>query len=155
MHSTRSPESWYASVMETIFVINGDNPNQPWGIWLAQRLFPFKVGRPMARYVRRALHFGGDYSRANLVRYFKAWEAAVLAEVPKDKLLVFRPADGWGPLCAHLGKPVPDVPFPNVNDSAEFKSKVLVALNVVGWVTAALYGAALAAVARKVLGASR
>ena len=46
------------------------------------------------------------------------------AAVPADRLLVFRATDGWGPLCAFLGKPVPDVPYPHVNDNAEFKANI-------------------------------
>ncbi|KAK8133579.1 hypothetical protein PG984_005591 [Apiospora sp. TS-2023a] len=32
--------------------------------------------------------------------------------------------DGWEPLCEFLGKPVPDVPFPHINDGAEFEEKL-------------------------------
>ena len=38
--------------------------------------------------------------------------------VPKEKLLEFSPADGWGPLCAFLGDEVPKTDFPRLNDSA-------------------------------------
>lgn len=31
-------------------------------------------------------------------------------------------AEGWEPLCAFLGVPVPDEPFPNMNDRAQFRS---------------------------------
>jgi len=44
--------------------------------------------------------------------------------VPSEKLLVFDATQGWEPLCAFLGKPVPDEPFPNVNDTAQFRSKI-------------------------------
>jgi hypothetical protein len=50
-----------------------------------------------------------------LERYF----ADVQAGVPADRLLVHRSAEGWGPLCAHLGAPVPDVPYPHLNTSAD------------------------------------
>lgn len=46
----------------------------------------------------------------------------VRATVPADRLLEFRVTDGWEPLCAHLGVPVPDGPFPNVNDKAMFEA---------------------------------
>ena len=36
--------------------------------------------------------------------------------VPKDQLLVFDVSEGWEPLCKFLDLPVPDVPFPNIND---------------------------------------
>jgi len=35
-------------------------------------------------------------------------------------LLVFNIKDGWEPLCHFLKVPVPDIPFPRVNDSASF-----------------------------------
>ena len=40
--------------------------------------------------------------------------------VPSENLLVFEPKEGWEPLCKFLGKPVPDQPFPHVNDTASF-----------------------------------
>ncbi|KAF9772750.1 hypothetical protein IL306_009521 [Fusarium sp. DS 682] len=48
--------------------------------------------------------------------------------VPKEQLLNFKLDDGWEPLCRFLGKEVPDVPFPHVNDSKEYaaRSKTLV-----------------------------
>lgn len=38
--------------------------------------------------------------------------------VPKERLLEWTVEDGWEPLCAFLGKPVPDEPFPHVNAAA-------------------------------------
>ncbi len=37
--------------------------------------------------------------------------------VPADRLVFFDVKDGWEPLCAALGVPVPDEPFPHINDS--------------------------------------
>ncbi|MDH3683177.1 MAG: sulfotransferase family protein, partial [Acidimicrobiia bacterium] len=45
------------------------------------------------------------------------------AEVHGDHILVRQPSDGWGPLCEALGCPVPDEPFPRLNDSAEFRAQ--------------------------------
>ena len=42
-------------------------------------------------------------------------------KVPKELLLDYQLTQGWEPLCAFLGKPVPDVPFPRVNDSKAYK----------------------------------
>ena len=145
VHSTRSADSWADSALDTILNVQGDNPRQPWGIWLLQHLFPFKVGRPMARMTRSVVspQLGGDYSKQHLIKAFKDWEASVVRDCPKDKLLIFQAKDGWAPLCAHLKLPIPDVPFPNVNDTAEFK-RILVVMSVLGWLTAALYGYGLA-----------
>ncbi|KAG6361922.1 hypothetical protein INS49_010151 [Diaporthe citri] len=37
--------------------------------------------------------------------------------VPADRLIFLEVKDGWEPLCKALGKEVPDVPFPRINDS--------------------------------------
>ena len=48
----------------------------------------------------------------------------VKAAVPADRLLVFSVAEGWAPLCAFLGLPVPDQPFPRVNDRDAIKRDI-------------------------------
>ena len=53
---------------------------------------------------------------------YEAHNAAVKASFGPDRLLVFEPSQGWGPLCDFLGVPVPDEPYPNINSSAEFES---------------------------------
>jgi hypothetical protein len=32
-----------------------------------------------------------------------------------------RPGDGWEPICAALGLPLPNDPFPHLNTTAEFR----------------------------------
>jgi len=32
--------------------------------------------------------------------------------------------DGWEPLCAHLGVPVPDQPYPQSNSTAEILTRI-------------------------------
>lgn len=41
-------------------------------------------------------------------------------KVPADRLLVLELGAGWEPLCAFLGKPVPDMPYPTPNSAEEF-----------------------------------
>ena len=55
-----------------------------------------------------------------LTARFIAHEAEVKAALPPERLLIFRPGDGWAPLCDFLGLPVPDTPFPRTNARAEF-----------------------------------
>jgi len=45
--------------------------------------------------------------------------------VPADRLLVWRVEEGWEPLCAFLEVPVPDTPFPRLNDSAAFGERLV------------------------------
>ena len=42
-----------------------------------------------------------------------------------DRLLVYEIREGWEPLCAFLGVPVPEgKPFPRLNDAAEFRARI-------------------------------
>jgi hypothetical protein len=42
-----------------------------------------------------------------------------------DRLLVWSVGEGWGPLCEFLELPVPDVPFPHINDRKEFLNRII------------------------------
>lgn len=55
--------------------------------------------------------------------------AQVRAVVPKDNLQEFKSEDGWEPLCKFLGRPVPEEPYPYINDA---KSLIKVH-NVLWW----------------------
>lgn len=56
----------------------------------------------------------------NNARRFIEHNEEVKRTVPADKLLVFEVKQGWEPLCEFLGVPVPDEPFPHVNDTQSF-----------------------------------
>ncbi|KAH8748905.1 hypothetical protein F5883DRAFT_378143, partial [Diaporthe sp. PMI_573] len=43
--------------------------------------------------------------------------------VPSEQLLDFKLADGWEPLCLFLGKDVPDVSFPHINEKKEYTAR--------------------------------
>jgi hypothetical protein len=49
----------------------------------------------------------------------------VRSTVPPERLLVWSASEGWEPLCEFLEVPVPDMPFPRVNDSREFVNRVI------------------------------
>lgn len=52
-----------------------------------------------------------------LQRLYRRGEGSGVAE----RLLVFKVTDGRGPLCDFLGVPIPNEPFPNLNDRASIK----------------------------------
>ena len=58
------------------------------------------------------------------VQHFNKWVHEVKNTVPSDQLLVFDVREGWGPLCKFLDVPVPNIPFPNINDTAEMKQRM-------------------------------
>ena len=57
------------------------------------------------------------------VHFFNTWVQYVKEKVPADRLLVFEVKQGWKPLCDFLELPIPNEPFPNVNDSASMIRK--------------------------------
>ncbi|KAI9022050.1 hypothetical protein DFJ74DRAFT_110472 [Hyaloraphidium curvatum] len=68
------------------------------------------------------LNEGGKFSKSRAIEYHRHYVEHVKATVPRENLLVFRPSEGWGPLCRFLGKPEPDEPFPHVNELGAFQS---------------------------------
>jgi len=123
--SVRDPKSWARSVRDTIW--------SPYGGELSWVMAPFRRDFQKMTRLFRARFFGDAdggvrsgaiFDDAVLAARFEAWNALVIATVPKERLLVFRAADGWGPLCKFLDVPEPAVPYPNVNDTAEFKERL-------------------------------
>jgi hypothetical protein len=53
------------------------------------------------------------------------YHAEVERTVPADRLLVWTPADGWEPLCEFLELPIPETPFPHLNDSKVFGERIV------------------------------
>lgn len=54
-----------------------------------------------------------------LKRRYRDHTNGVLQRAPKEKLLVFKIEDGWGPLCHFLGKELPSVSFPHENKKGD------------------------------------
>ncbi len=91
--------------------------------------------------------FDGKFEdRAHAISVYRANSARVRRVVAPERLLVFEAKDGWEPLCAFLNVPVPDSPYPHVNEAAEIKRMVQV-LRAMGWLPlVVLVGGVLAAV---------
>lgn len=101
--SDRDPDAWYDSVRATIF----SDAN----------LERFER-EPMREFMHGAVVRGfADRldDRAFMTAWFHRWREDVIASLPPERLLVHRSADGWEPLCALLGVPVPAEPYPRVN----------------------------------------
>lgn len=108
--STRSAESWYSSISETILAT-------VWApdTWPAPAVEWFKM---VTKVLDRS--FGGARDKDSIIAAFHAHEAAVKAAIPAERLLVHTAKDGWEPLCAFLGEPVPETPYPRTNSKEEF-----------------------------------
>jgi len=123
--SVRPFDRWLQSVRSTIYGMG----------WLAKHPFWGTLGR-LNPLTRKAFQMTTDLiwdarfngmdlydpkNEAAIEAIFNAHVDEVKDVVPSDRLLVYHVREGWGPLCAFLGKPVPDVPFPNVNSTDEFR----------------------------------
>ena len=63
----------------------------------------------------------GDYSEdSKVAQHYLDHNELVRKVCPAERLLEFKLGSGWEPLCEFLGKKVPDVPYPNVNDKEMF-----------------------------------
>ena len=51
------------------------------------------------------------------VKFYNKWVQDVKDTVPENQLLVHHARDGWEPLCKFIGVPIPDQPYPRVNDT--------------------------------------
>ncbi|KAJ3391763.1 hypothetical protein HDU84_005325 [Entophlyctis sp. JEL0112] len=79
-----------------------------------------KIFRKMMLGFFQSKDYAGCKARAREV--YDRHYATVRELVPDpSRRLDFRLGDGWGPLCEFLGKPIPDVPFPHINEAAELK----------------------------------
>ncbi len=58
--------------------------------------------------------------RAHATAVFDAHIAEVQATIPASRLLTFDVQQGWEPLCAFVGCPVPKISFPRLNSSKQF-----------------------------------
>lgn len=127
--TVRDPASWYDSMAQTIVPAMTQFPSRIVVPHLPFVSGPSRVMRP----TRLATDLIDRFSdRAHVERVFSDWNEEVKRVVPADRLLVFQVKEGWGPLCAFLGVPVPEVPFPRVNDTEEFRKRTRVA-NAISW----------------------
>jgi hypothetical protein len=108
--SSRSAESWYGSISETILAT----------VWAPDKWPPQAVEwfKMVSKVLERS--FGGAKTKDELIANFLAHEAEVKAAIPADRLLVHSAKDGWEPLCAFLGVPVPEGDYPRTNSKEEF-----------------------------------
>jgi len=119
--SVRDPERWYESSRQTIYYVRKAFPG-----WM-RLLFPRMRGvrRMLDRLAWDGMFQGRFADKAFAIEVFNRYNEQVRRVVPPDRLLVYEVREGWEPLCAFLGVPVPDgKPFPHVNDTAEFRARV-------------------------------
>ena len=108
--STRSStEVWWKSANATIFPLMRKPSNGP--------------ARDMTHDMIRS--FCADWPNEKAVKAsYEAHNEVIRDVIAPDRLFEYQPGDGWGPLCAALGRPEPDEPFPHSNSTDDFQARV-------------------------------
>ncbi|HEX5741726.1 MAG TPA: sulfotransferase [Pilimelia sp.] len=128
--TVRDPATWYPSMR----MLMAGPPPLPGGASPADLPEPARSAlgglrrmEPLLNLMGRS-HFGPQWrygtdmdDEAAAVAAFTRHADTVRAALPADRLLVFDVRQGWEPLCDFLGVPVPEEPFPHLNDSATMR----------------------------------
>ncbi|MFG1679769.1 sulfotransferase family protein [Nonomuraea sp. NPDC049269] len=113
--TVRDPHAWYVSLRDTVFALLHDPSAVP------RELQPVITGmRPLLDRIWRDT-FGTTPAdpmpdESHAVKVFLRHTAEVTGTLRADRVLVYESGQGWEPLCDFLGVPVPDEPYPRLND---------------------------------------
>ena len=110
LHSVRDPDAWFESTQATIFSEQSPAIHPP----PPMKAFFESVTRDFGEHI---------HDRAFMTDYFRRHTAEVTAAIPKERLLVYEVGQGWEPLCAFLGVPVPATEFPRQNSREDFQAR--------------------------------
>ena len=140
--NVRDPSKWYVSVRDSILRLSKTTETFPVS-WFYRLMGVTKTNN-----IGMALCFNPPpWSSSGLgmlgaveageekaVCFYNDHVAEVKRHVPADRLLVWEVKQGWEPLCKFLDVPVPDEPFPRINDSAriEHERKIVLAMSWIG-----------------------
>ena len=116
--SVRDPEAWYTSVINTIY--------QP--MKFAAPDHAPELVRLQSEMVRKSIlveTFDNRFEdKAHAIEVFKRHNQDVRDSVDPARLLEFDVREGWAPLCRFLDVPIPDEPFPRLNDTASTQAMI-------------------------------
>lgn len=114
--STRDPERWYASIMNTIFPSSlAARDSEDENIT--------RFGRWAFEIIWDGVFMGKMDDMDHCIKILKAHEKSVIESVPKDQLLVFQADQGWAPLCEFLDCELPDEAYPHTNTTEDFLTR--------------------------------
>eukprot|EP00048_Salpingoeca_helianthica_P016655 m.233486 g.233486 ORF g.233486 m.233486 type:complete len:256 (+) comp19167_c0_seq1:34-801(+) len=118
--TTREAGSWFESANDTIFALPRD--------WSASVLSffipPARKFYSMIAACYAHAPMNGRLDREGAIANFNAHNERMRTIFPPERVLDFQVKQGWAPLCTFLGVPVPSTPFPNGNDTPEFRRRL-------------------------------
>lgn len=119
----RDVDSWFTSFDDAVVKVM-------WGKWgpLIGSLDPWFVGPIRDVHLRWAKDWmevnSADEMRMKAKTKYREYYELMRRMVPRERLLEYELGSGWEPLCNFLGKEVPDVEFPRVNETASMHEKI-------------------------------
>jgi hypothetical protein len=113
----RDPDQWYDSMASTLYSLKKAMEAQS----LANPALAGMRVPPVENRVWRETFSGRFEDRQYATMVFQRHNAEVIGCVPAERLLVYRVADGWRPLCEFLGVTQPGSPFPLINSTQSFR----------------------------------
>jgi hypothetical protein len=115
--TVRDPERWHESLSTTLYQVDKKFGKHFQLIPSANRFF-----KAMKKAIWEGIFHNRLEDKARAIEVFNNHIEEVKRTVPKGRLLIFEARQGWAPLCAFLGVPVPTrKPFPHVNDGATWR----------------------------------
>jgi hypothetical protein len=127
--SVREPQAWERSVRQTVWAVrHGESlirllssaqahVNPQWQAFLQM------IDRLL--WEGEGTFASGHETSRELIETMNRHNEEVRRNVPADRLLVWNVAEGWEPLCEFLELPVPEEPFPHINDRTEFLNRII------------------------------
>ncbi|KFH48594.1 hypothetical protein ACRE_003560 [Hapsidospora chrysogenum ATCC 11550] len=130
----RDPDNWYDSVLNSI------HSKRP-PMTILRMVFCVIFDSATRSWLRFAMTLGNHafgYNHRSEKDKALAWYKDIYRDfherIPTSRRIDYSVGDGWGPLCEHLGVPVPQVedekgcmveaPFPHLNDRAAFSDEM-------------------------------
>ncbi|HMW14425.1 MAG: sulfotransferase family protein [Pseudomonadales bacterium] len=115
----RDPQKWYQSIISTIYqtlIAPSSTDESP----------QLTAHRAMTRQLILQNTFDGRLDDpTHAIAVYQRHIETVKSSLSPRQLLVYEVAQGWEPLCEFLECPVPDSPFPQVNSTEEFQTRML------------------------------
>ncbi len=116
--SVRDPEAWYKSMTNTIY----QAMSEPAPLDSPEII---RLQSEMTRKSILAETFDNRFEdKAHALEVFARHTQEVCDTIDPARLLVFDVREGWAPLCRFLDVPVPDEPFPRLNDTATTQAMI-------------------------------
>jgi hypothetical protein len=127
--SVREPQAWERSMRETVWAVrHGESLVR---LLSSAQAHVNPQWRGFLEMIDRLVWEGegtfasGHAQPQQLIDTMIRHHREVEQEVPSERLLVWSVEEGWERLCEFLEVPVPQQPFPHVNDRTEFLNRVI------------------------------